>query len=71
MAVFGQARLGDLQLRRRVLVDRPQQFEAALCALRITFLTVGAVAFQTIRSIDDQRLPIPGRALKVGSCKTC
>ena len=64
MTVFGQARLRDIQLRRRVLVDRPQQFETALGALRVAFLAVGAVTLQTIGRIDDQRLAVAGLSLE-------
>jgi hypothetical protein len=32
------------------------------CALRIAFLTVGAVALQAIGGVDDQRLAVAGRA---------
>ena len=56
MTVFGQARAWNIEIRRGVLVDRPKQFEAALSPLRIALLAVGAVAFQTVRSVDDQRL---------------
>ncbi|MNF86488.1 hypothetical protein D3C84_689260 [compost metagenome] len=48
--------MGDVQLRRRVLVDRPQQFKTALSPLRVAFLAVGAVAFESVSRVDDQRL---------------
>src|SRR3546814_5075544 len=56
VAILGQARLRDAEFRRGVLVDRPQQFETALGALRVAFLAIGAVALQTIGCVDDQRL---------------
>ncbi|MNN27446.1 hypothetical protein D3C81_1409820 [compost metagenome] len=64
VTVFRQARLRDIQLRRRVLVDCPQQFEAALGACRVAFLAIGAVALQTIGRIDDQRLTVAGLRLE-------
>lgn len=64
MAVFRQAGPFDLQLRRRVLVDRPQQLEAALRALRVALQAVGPVAFEAVGGVDDQRLAIPGQGLE-------
>ncbi|MNV40590.1 hypothetical protein D3C71_1322030 [compost metagenome] len=64
MAIFGQARLRDVELRCRVLIDRPQQFEAALRSRRITLLAVGAIAFQAIGRIDDQRLTVARQRLE-------
>ncbi|MCY1178524.1 hypothetical protein D9M73_188760 [compost metagenome] len=64
VTVFRQAGLRDIQLRRRVLVDRPQQFEAALGARRIALLAVSAIALQAIGGIDDQRLAVAGLCLE-------
>ncbi|MNY70907.1 hypothetical protein D3C86_2091320 [compost metagenome] len=66
MTILGQAGLWDIQLGRGVLVDRPQQFETALSLRGVTFLAIGAVAFQTISRVDDQRLAILGLRLESG-----
>ncbi len=55
MAFFRQAGARDVQLWRRVLIDRLQQLEAALRALRVALKTVGAVAFQTVGGVLNQR----------------
>ncbi len=52
VTVLRQAGLRDVQLRRRVLIDRPQQFEAALGPCGIAFLSIGPVALQSISGVD-------------------
>ena len=69
MTVLGQTRLRNIKRRRRVLIDRPQQFETALGALRVAFLAVGAVTFQAIRGVDDQRLAIARQCLEICALK--
>ncbi|MNL25171.1 hypothetical protein D3C87_1466420 [compost metagenome] len=55
----------NVQFRCRVLIDRPQQFETALRPLRIALLAVGAIAFEAIGRIDDQRLAVMGLSLEL------
>ncbi len=64
VAVFRQAGRGDLQVGRRVLVDRAQQFEAALGACGVAFQAIGAVAAQAIGGVDDQGLALAGQGFE-------
>ncbi|MNH29079.1 hypothetical protein D3C79_892880 [compost metagenome] len=67
MAIFRQARAFDIQFWRRVAVDRPQQLEAALGACRVALLTVGAIAFEAVCSILDQRLALARQGGEFGA----
>ncbi|MNJ59461.1 hypothetical protein D3C77_551470 [compost metagenome] len=67
MAVFGQTRSLDVQFWRWIAVDGSQQFETALGSRRVTFLTVGPIAFQPVGGILYQGLALAGQGGERGA----